>query len=614
MNLKEIAAAAIDEATETPEGGLTLPGLEDEQQEMTEAGTPDSPVAVSNNPDGTVTYSLEISFDPAVQKKMAKAMPKSVKRDDLADDLGKTEESGEGTEEVEEETAGDSDPRGIFATALDEISAECLPGFSPAEDAAPSRHSKTPLENCRAKDPMYCPYHGDKAIKKAIEKNLVTRGVGTFTVNVTPNGNGKYGISVTTPIPDPKVATAIIGAFFVGNNMKDGIALTNPTGPNVTAEIDKDADPDREVSMLDEWMDDLMLDIADDPSLTQELDPQDMRDLLDARDTLAQTPPAVGGQPTSSYVQALKDARAKYHALRAQIDNRHIQSPLVAKTTEDNIEQHMKNLSGDYHAEKAPVDAAKKAIFPNGRFPNGFAKSHPWASDYNLASTRVGYFCQKAYDDAWLADKNLAVNDLKGRRTAISAMSFAREQYSDALDDYKKEVPEFMKEFENWAQGELSAGRITRQQFDTAFPHPFTPFGTQAPAQQAQPSQQGASGKVTLPQGWSNFVMGDNLVMPTDGLSDIPYGSEQGFSNAFDGSFPNFQVPDAFESFEINPISGEVVYSMTPGVAVSNANAPKNFVNALWGAGYTGAKLRPLTNGKPGFEVVIPFNANLAGK
>ena len=611
MTLKEIAEEAIDEDIIEEMKDISLPGL-DQPQDAAQEGTPDTPVAVTNNPDGTVTYSLEISFDPDVQKKMAKAMPKGVKRDDLADDLSETEEVDEESEEGEGETAEDSAPRGVFAAALDEIISGYLPGFAPAEDAAPSRHSKTPLENCRAKDPMYCPYHGDKAIKKAIENNLAKTGVSAYTVTVTPSGNGKYTISVNTPTPTPAAATAILGAFSDSQgNKKSGINLAigqNTTAQNVGVQVDSADDLD--ISNLDEWMDDLMLDIDADQTLLQELDPKDMRDLFDARDTVARTPQTVNGQPNSIFEQNLKDARDKYHALRAQIDYRHIKSPLDAKTMEDAIDQHMKILVGDYHTEKAPVDAAKKAIFPNGRFPNGFAKSHPWASDYNKSSTRVGYFCQKDYDDARSADLNLAPTDVKGRRTVISAMSFAREQYADALDDYKKEVPKFMKEFENWAQSELSAGRITQQQFDTAFPKNAAKPAN-SPANAANNSV--TAGKVNLPQSWNNFVMGANRVLPTDGLPNLPYGNEQGFHNVFDACFPKQPVPDVVDSFEIAPVSGNVAFVMNPNVSSQDAAV---FTNGLVGAGYIGAAHapRPTAAGTTVEVIHIPFNANLARK
>ena len=612
MTLKEIAEEAIDEDIIEEMKDVSLPGL-DQPQDAAQEGTPDTPVAVTNNTDGTVTYSLEISFDPDMQKKMSKAMPKGMKRDDLADDLSETEEVDEESEEGEGETAEDSAPRGVFAAALDEIFSGYLPGFAPAEDAAPSRHSNTPLENCRAKDPMYCPYHGDKAIKKAIEDNLAKTGVSAYTVTVTPSGKGKYTISVNTPTPTPAAATAILGAFSDSQgNKKSGINLAigqNTTTQNVGVQVDPAED--RDIAKLDEWMDDLMLDIDADQTLLQELDPKDMRDLFDARDTVSLTPPTVNGQPNPIFEQSLKDARDKYHALRAQIDYRHVKSPLDAKTMEDAIDQHMKKLAGDYHAEKAPVDAAKKAIFPNGRFPNGFAKSHPWASDYNKSSTRVGYFCQKDYDDARSADLNLAPADVKGRRTAISEMTFAWEQYADALDDYKKEVPKFMKEFENWAMNDPS---ITPAQFKAAFPNSSAKQGATANAPaNAVNTNPNSSGKVNLPQSWSNFVMGANRVLPTDGLPNLPYGNEQGFHNVFDACFPKQPVPDVVDSFEIAPVSGNVAFVMNPNVSSQDAAV---FTNGLVGAGYIGAAHapRPTAAGTTVEVIHIPFNANLAEK
>ena len=163
MNKQQIASAALAESTAS--------------------GSPDGlPVSISKAPDGSVTYSLVVSIDPEVQKEMSKAMPKGMKRDDLADDLG---DDGGGATLPLWEHAEDSAPCGLFTAVLDELAA----------DASPSRYSKTPLTNCRARDPMFCPYHGDKAIKAAVETTLAAmKGI---SVDATRNPDGSVTVKVT---------------------------------------------------------------------------------------------------------------------------------------------------------------------------------------------------------------------------------------------------------------------------------------------------------------------------------------------------------------------------------------------------------------------------------
>ena len=146
MNLKKIATLALDE--EIVEDAVK------KHSQKKNAESSDSPFAIEENPDGTTTISVLVTFDPKIREEKAKAMAKGVKRDDLADDIP---DDGGGEPQSSPEPAEDSAPRGVFAAALDELAA-IVPEI--AEDAAPRRqHGLSPIENCRAKDPMFCPYH-----------------------------------------------------------------------------------------------------------------------------------------------------------------------------------------------------------------------------------------------------------------------------------------------------------------------------------------------------------------------------------------------------------------------------------------------------------------------
>ena len=473
MNLKELAMDALKQDE------LDLGNSEAKGQE-------DSPFAIEENPDGTTTISVLVTFDPKIREEKAKAMAKGVKRDDLADDIP---DDGGGEPPDSPETAEDSAPRGVFAAALDELAA-IAPEI--AEDVSPRRqHGLSPIENCRAKDPMFCPYHGQAAIKNAVDKELKNAGISGYSIEVVPQGKD-FLLNVVMPSSHGgyamgTIANAMVSAF----SSKSGIKLVQPpnffngysNGVRLAQTKRGDIDSiivspsaanksEQDVAKLDEWIDDLVTDIAGDPTLMQDLDPQDLKDLLDSREVLEAS---INTQNQQQFAADYKFCRDKYRTARAQADYRHIKTPLDAKDAEDTIENEMQTLKGDYHAAKAPIDAAKKVLFKNGKFPNGFAKANPWAKAYNDLSTMVGYFSAKSYDDARSEDLNLAPADVKGRRTAISEMEYTKELYKNALDKYKQGIPAFMKEFEDWAVNDPS---IQPAQFKAAFPNSSSQSGS----------------------------------------------------------------------------------------------------------------------------------------
>lgn len=440
MNLKEIATEVLDEDS--------------------------SPFKATENPDGTVTYSVIVEFDPEVQAEKAKAMPKGMKREDQPDDLTDTEDAA-------------PPPRGIFAAALDEV----VSALTSVEDA--SKHANTPLENCRAKDPMYCPYHGDKAIKKAIETHLKEAGgnLGDFSIEVQKAGK-VWAVKVTMP-QDTSYDMGIkpiLSAFKSGDNFKPGINLSAPDdsetlfayGDNVDNGVEQkfastvvsiDPASDRETSMIDEWIDDIVQDISADKTLMQDLDPQDVRDLLGARQDIDNHEDDAAAKKS-----AITKVRRLYHGLRAQIDYRDIKTSDDADNKEGDIVEAMIKNGEEYHSVRAPVDAAKIAIFGKKNLPPKFAANHPWAEEYSKISQRVGHWDWNLYEDAKeLANENAPI-DLKSRRTSISEMDYARERYEEDLKKFKEAAPKFLSEFKKWAEGEVAAGNKTQEQFDAAFP------------------------------------------------------------------------------------------------------------------------------------------------
>lgn len=454
MNLKDIAQIAVDEA---------MGGTDAEQ-------LPDG-VEMTDNGDGTVTYSMAFSLDPKVQAEMSKAMPKGEKREDQVDKVGEAE-------------AQDEAPKGVFAMALDEaigsVPSQTCDGI--ALDASPtSRHANTPLENCRAKDPMFCPYHGQVAIQKWIEneiqnvfKSLPNPNGSTIgmmpKVVVKDDGTNKSRFEVTiTASKSNMLARAAVGGAITNLFNKNGIqrigiskstpsgAYDVPASSDYRAELMSKPDYDK-ADMLKEWSDDLMIDVANDPQLQQEIDPKEFADFLGKLDAVGQ---AQAGTP--AYDTALADAEKAYHMLRGQVEYKGVNSEAPLMQEAGSAEYHFNVANQAYHHSKSEVDAVKKIIFKNGKFPNGFAKANPFAANYNAASQAVGYFADKAFHDAddeyvplmkALQNRKATPAELQRLKGLVSAVKFGEKNYVNAADKYFKAKKEFMQELYDWANSQ----------------------------------------------------------------------------------------------------------------------------------------------------------------
>ena len=451
MSLKEIAASVI---------------AEDANREVS-----DSKVSISSNPDGSASYSVLVSFDPKVREEKAKAMEKGIKRDDLTDDLKDAEpEQADAGEPSQDEAPA---VQGVFAFALDELNAQIA---AETCDEKPKKHGLSPIENCRAKDPMYCPYHGQQAIKAALEKALVEAGIKLakpgmtdvkhgVVVSVDPVGSG-YKVTVHDnqgmhPVGDraEKICHALSHLFDDKKGITAGLVdlpkdATTP-GIDYSTQPTVSPDPDEKfLGLVDEWIDDLVTDIAADPSSMQDIDPQAVKDLLEARNSLEGLIDSNVYPSASAYQKTASDCRDKYLKARAQFDYRHIKSPLEAKEAEDAVASEMDKMQEEYHKLKAPVEAMKKALFGGPQFPKGFSKTHDWAAKFNKMSSALGFFIANDFAKAKESGLSLAPADLAGRRAAIAEMNYRKDSYESMLERFKAYLPEFIDAFDDYAVGE----------------------------------------------------------------------------------------------------------------------------------------------------------------
>ena len=471
MNLKEIAQMAVDEAvgSELPDG-----------------------VKMTDNGDGTVTYSMEFSLDPEVQKEMSKAMPKGEKREDQVDKVEKVKVEGEGEQRNDsssvsglrsspslkssvpglESSAQDEAPKGVFAMALDEAI---------AEDAGGSRHANTPLENCRAKDPMFCPYHGQKAIENWIHSEMqynvgLTGGGHLAVIKVADNGKGAFTVTITANKGDAAARNNISmtmksllskkGIVPTGVSTQTASGIYDVPGSNdYKSEFSAKPDYDKE-QMLSEWADDLMIDVSSDPQLQQEIDPKEFADFLGKLDAVGQ---AQAGTPARD--AALADAEKAYHMLRGQVEYKGVSSEVQLMQDAGTAEVRFNIASQSYHHLKSEVDAVKKILFKNGKFPNGFAKANPFAAKYNAAAQGAGYFADKSFHDAddeyvplmkALQSRKPTPAELQRLKGLVSAVKFGEKNYVVAVDNYFTARKEFLRELYDWATGTMPGNGALR--------------------------------------------------------------------------------------------------------------------------------------------------------
>lgn len=449
--LQQMAFDALEEA-----GYTQLIDSNDESVENNEAGEtenqlPDGVERVENE-DGSVTLTLSFSIDPEVQKEKAAAMAKGTKRDDQADvELDENGEPVSKEQSAEDAAPCDSNPdQSVFSDALDSLQDVAT------EDA--SRHN-TPLANCRAKDPMYCPYHGTQATQKFLEDEISKLGgtiPGTIAVDTDDGHNFKVSITVPAGTNGQPYYNALSALM-----QKKGIKATPSAevSPNQTDEVyeakfndpghkDKDA-------QFDEWVDNLLEDYANDNN--SPLDPNDLATFLgDYSDYKAmpgnientynnsQTPPT---QQDFAKAAAKRNVEEAYHNLRADVDMAHVKSVQDAQAESAAISA-IRSKAGDWWNS---VQEAAHIWNACGIRKGSSDKKYPQQAQpirerfHKKYSSFYRSICAP-YDNAvreYSAAITAASPDMKQIRRALHKMNDYANAYEDAFPSFKKIADEY---------------------------------------------------------------------------------------------------------------------------------------------------------------------------
>lgn len=426
MNLREIGRAAADEASNADE--VNAEGVQ----------VNDSPTGYSRleNGDGTVTLSFDFNLDPEYAAEMAKTMPKGQTREDQVDVSVAQDESVEGA----------------------------------VEDDA--RHAETPIENCRAKDPMFCPYHGTQVMTQKLQTMLKEHGI-DGKIEVTGKGY-HFTAKVTVPAQDEQSAVADIYNGFL--QQKGFVAVKKGAKGDDQAESDgvessyeaeakvDDAHRQEPRDLMAEWVDNIIDRIATDQEAKKQVSRNDYLDMLGAVAEMDKAADAAAQNAADPNLAAA--AKAAYDkasdavdAIAAMIDYKDVKTVDNCKKLSDGYDKMVAKAKATYAPLDHQVRQKKVALFgARGAYPQGFTQQHPWAayklspklSDFSATGKNLAEAesqMRAAYGSLQTAGKGgadaLSYAERKLLRVALQKMSVAAEQvegHAAANEKRSKEV------------------------------------------------------------------------------------------------------------------------------------------------------------------------------
>lgn len=389
--------------------------------------------------------------------------------------------------------------------AMDAVK-EAMAMAAVGEDAAASggnngntyRRPVSPLENCRAKDPMYCPYHGQLAIKKAVEDNLKKKNISGCTVEVALRGKG-FELSLKLPkgtspnsTLERNAAQAMMEAFMAsgGKTAKNGMTLDVPkkctrrhtvgyglevgrVGDDLVGRgiVNLDANERRLLSM-GEKVDDIVLQLASDPNAVGVTYPSELNVLFGAMEDVEE---ALNASPfvQADFYTALEDAWKAYRQVRAQMDFAFVKSTQDADDLVQTIGGVEKSLAADYAAKNKEVNDAKTALWGKPKEPSGFSKTNPWAKDYSSANWLAGKLCPDEVADriADYAAKSPQTTDIRDLRLMLYDIAKGIRGYGTAVKKYETAADDYLSNLYAYTEGQVKAGNMAMTKFQAAFPN-----------------------------------------------------------------------------------------------------------------------------------------------
>lgn len=314
-----------------------------------------------------------------------------------------------------------------LAVALD----EAVKPVKPVAPVGGKKGANTPIEDCKAKNPMLCPYHGAGKIAEFLNSKSTTG----LKFMVEKKGNGKYAISCTYTQGNYEAWTDAENCIKALQKVNGFQGLgTNKDGPsddvdNLTKFSNElSMSPDDAIGGLSEDVDKLDKDIfgADD------LDPEAAEAISDVELALEQPEDELDYDTLNDLYKKAKIL----HAYKGDMDAV--------------MEKGMEALAID---QQLPVDELQsdlmemlenaKGAFPDGVIPDKFPGIHS-LKDAKLALNGVQNQLVGAQENFMEATE---FGDLYVAKEALSLLDDAANKYKDAYDLYKKHVDAMSENF-----------------------------------------------------------------------------------------------------------------------------------------------------------------------
>lgn len=502
--------------------------------------------AVQQGDQKVITFSF--TLDPQMVEELGKAMPKGAKPDDRADSLDagggddssqhqdpeeaiagqpgeRKDDSGNTTPEEQQaddkssdgqkpnetvseltkendsdDSRDDDDDEESRDGSVDDDDPQATPTAQDEAIACDGRHTDTPIENCRAEDPMFCPYHGAKRmeqmisdeIKKVMGVDPATKGI---KIGVSKAGS-EFTATATYPssmsLADQQKIEHSIWSFMrtpglknnttrpvSSNNYNQTVPDTTTAGfsteslkerlPQTATPADYDvAKAKQDMGIFNEWMDDLIEDFGDPKT---DIDPTDLENLMNQQielENLVNQAASGNPQATSQYKAAKKDFEEFYHDVRGVADLPQVQTVQDAEKMRDDLAGD-RHKAGDWWNAKEEITDIRKQLgllTSNGRalpmktiltkYPSLFASWDKYKTKYEnlfmgslekiLGNGKTNLGAKGKFEDG---HQN---GDLRKMKGALHTLKYATEEYCDLMPAFMKAMQDHKGELLQYAQ------------------------------------------------------------------------------------------------------------------------------------------------------------------
>lgn len=440
---------------------------------------------------GIKTISFTFSLDPEMVKTLGRAMPKGAKPEDRTDNLKPGEQDANPPLVENDLSQSENQNKEDKQQVVQDEAIAC--------DA---RQTDTPIENCRAEDPMFCPYHGALKMQQMIRDELgkvlndndkvsrlkidVNKAGSEFTVNVSDgtwlmtDGEekavlkglnaflGTNGIKVIEP---PRINNDVTnyGSFEFAQQSASGKFETKPLQdrmPEGYTQADYDiAKMKAGQDLRNEWMDGLIEDFGD-PNA--DVDPADLEALMGMQEQMQALADQGTAQAAEQHRLLRRNFDEKYHDVKGNIDLPQVKSAEDAHKMNEDLYARRKAAGDWWNAKEEIADLRRQLGMTSGtkaislakvhsQFPELFDNWEKFKSKYNnLYTGAVGLVngSGRGYDLGARGkfDSAEEAGDLKRMKGALHTMEYATEAMEDMMPGFLKAMEAHKADLLNYAQ------------------------------------------------------------------------------------------------------------------------------------------------------------------